>query len=235
MIELAAFDMAGTTVQEHQAVYQALYDCVVAAGARPTAADIQTWMGAGKREAITALLSLDGAAAPSDPTVDAAFADFRTRLAEAYRAQPPTPMPGVLDTFSRLRAAGIKIALTTGFDREVTDDLLATLGWDDGTIDAAICISDVTAGRPAPYLIFRAMEATGVMNVARVLVAGDTVRDLEAGTNAGAAFVIGVLSGGVDEATLAATAHTHILPSVADVPDLLAGLGQPVPAVADVG
>jgi phosphonatase-like hydrolase len=228
MIELAAFDMAGTTVQEHQAVYQALYDCVVAAGARPTTADIQTWMGAGKREAITALLSL-GLAAPSEQTVDEAFADFRARLAAAYRAQPPTPMPGVLDTFSQLRAAGIKIALTTGFDREVTDGLLATLGWDDGIIDAAVCISDVPTGRPAPYLIFRAMEATGVTNVGTVLVAGDTVRDLQAGTNAGAALVIGVLSGGVDEATLSTTAHTHILPSVADIPALLTELGQPVP------
>ncbi|MCW2528931.1 MAG: hypothetical protein JWM76_3791, partial [Pseudonocardiales bacterium] len=36
MIELAGFDMAGTTVQEHQVVYRVLEDCVVAAGGRPS-------------------------------------------------------------------------------------------------------------------------------------------------------------------------------------------------------
>jgi phosphoglycolate phosphatase-like HAD superfamily hydrolase len=66
-------------------------------------------------------------------------------------------------------------------------------------------------------MIFRAMEATGVVNVSRVLVAGDTTRDLEAGTNAGAAMVIGVLTGGQNAATLGAVRHTHILPGVADI------------------
>ncbi len=235
MIELAAFDVAGTTVQEHQAVYQALEDCVVAAGGQPSTADIQTWMGADKREAITALLSVKNAAAPSPEVVDAAFADFRARLAAAYLADPPTPMPGALDTFARLRAVGVKVALTTGFDREVTDGLLSTLGWSTGVVDAVICVDDVPAGRPAPYMIFRAMEATGVLDVARVLTAGDTVRDLEAGVKAGAALVIGVLSGGVDELTLAASQHTHILPSIAQIPELLTELGQTVPEAAAEG
>ena len=60
--------------------------------------------------------------------------------------------------------------------------------------DTVVCGSDVPAGRPAPYMIFRAMERLGVTDVARVLVAGDTPRDLEAGTNSGAAMVVGVLS-----------------------------------------
>ncbi|MCF6473089.1 hypothetical protein FAF44_32550 [Nonomuraea sp. MG754425] len=79
-------------------------------------------------------------------------------------------------------------------------------------------------GRPAPYMIFRAMEATGVRDVGRVLVAGDTVRDLEAGTNAGAAIVAGALTGAQDATTLGGVRHTHLLPGVAAVPALL-GLG----------
>jgi phosphoglycolate phosphatase-like HAD superfamily hydrolase len=60
------------------------------------------------------------------------------------------------------------------------------LGWQD-KLDAVVCTEDVPQGRPAPYMIFRAMEATGVTNVAQVLTAGDATRDLESGTNAGAA------------------------------------------------
>ena len=57
--------------------------------------------------------------------------------------------------------------------------------------------------------------------MARVLVAGDTPRDLESGTNSGAAFVVGVLSGASDEDELRSYPHTHLLSSVADIPALL--------------
>ena len=79
MIELAVLDIAGTTVEEHQAVYRALEDAVVAAGARPTVADIRYWMGADKRAAIAGLLGTD------DP--EPVYADFRRRLADAYHAE----------------------------------------------------------------------------------------------------------------------------------------------------
>ncbi|WP_275003379.1 hypothetical protein [Promicromonospora iranensis] len=38
--------------------------------------------------------------------------------------------------------------------------LLERLGWQDGVIDAVVCTDDVPAGRPAPYLVHRAMERT---------------------------------------------------------------------------
>ncbi|TWP50084.1 phosphonatase-like hydrolase [Lentzea tibetensis] len=214
MISLVVLDVAGTTVQEHGAVYDALRDAVVAAGG--DAGDVHRWMGASKREAIAAMLGQSEV-----DVVDAAFADFRRRLAAAYEAVPPEPLPGVPEALAKLRAAGVKVALTTGFDRAVVDGLLGTLGWDSSVLDAVVCVSDVPAGRPAPYMIFRAMELTGVRSVAEVLVAGDTTRDLEAGVNAGAAYVVGVLSGGHDAEELGVVRHTHLLPSVAGLPELL--------------
>jgi phosphonatase-like hydrolase len=226
VIELAVFDMAGTTVQEHGVVYRVLKECVVAAGSRPTETDIEKWMGAGKREAITALLT--DPVPPEQRVVDAAFADFRSRLDAAYSADPPAAFPNVEDLFLRLRTAGIKVALTTGFDREVTDRLLTLLSWDEHVIDAVVCIDDVTAGRPAPYLIFHAMESTGISDVGRILVAGDTVRDIEAGANAGAALVIGVTTGDVDATALAVAQPTHVLDSLAGIVEVLADLGQTI-------
>jgi len=221
MIELVVLDIAGTTVEEHGAVYRALEDAVTAAGASPTSDQIQTWMGAGKREAIRGLLTGSDGSVPADAVVDATFDDFSRRLDARYRETAPTAMPGVTETLEWLHAEGIKIALTTGFDRAVTDRLLAGIGWNSALLDAVICIDDVTAGRPAPYMIFRAMEATGVHDVHDVLVAGDTVRDLEAGHHSGAAIVVGVLTGEVPADVLSATAHSHILDSVVDIPALL--------------
>ena len=69
-------------------------------------------------------------------------------------------------------------------------------------------------------MIFHAMEATGVADVRRVLVAGDTVRDVEAGRNAGAAVVVAVRTGEVKAETLAAATPTHVLGGVIDIPAL---------------
>jgi phosphonatase-like hydrolase len=210
VIELAVLDIAGTTVEEHQAVYKAL-----AAATGVPVAEVAPWMGADKRTAVASLLP---SASPS--RVVEVYGDFRRRLAAAYAAQPPEPLPGVPAALAKLRTAGIQVALTTGFDREVASFIVSTLGWQE-TLDAVICSDDVPNGRPAPYMIFRAMEATGTRDVRKVLVAGDTVRDLEAGANSGAAMVVGVLTGGTDATTLGATQHTHILPSVAALPELL--------------
>ena len=78
----------------------------------------------------------------------------------------------------------------------------------------------MTEGRPAPYLIFHAMEAAGVVDVRRVATVGDTTLDLEAGANAGVVWNVGVLSGAHDRASLEQAPHTHILTSVAALPTL---------------
>ncbi|MFC7616494.1 phosphonatase-like hydrolase [Actinokineospora soli] len=217
MIRLAALDMAGTTVDEGGAVYRALADAAGAALGHPIAPDVLSrWMGMGKREAVAGLL----AGTPIDP--EPVFADFGARLAAAYDATPPTALAGVEDAIAALRASGVRVALTTGFGRDVAEGILDRLGWTVGeTVDALVTVDDVSAGRPAPYLIFRAMEATGVLTPAEVAVAGDTVNDLRAGRNAGAAIVAGVLSGSQDAVTLGREPHTHLLASVADLPDVV--------------
>ncbi|MCL9794209.1 HAD family hydrolase, partial [Frankia sp. AgKG'84/4] len=164
--DLVALDMAGTTIEEHGAVYAALRDAVEAAGVPVPTAALERWMGADKRAAVTALLAAPGRPEPSAAEVQTVYRDFRVRLAGAYRDRPPTALPGVEAAFARLRAADVRVALTTGFDREVVDGLLAALGWEAGVVDAVVCADDVPTGRPAPYLIFRAMERTGVTDVA---------------------------------------------------------------------
>lgn len=225
MIELVALDMAGTTVEEGGAVYRALRDAVVAGGGALEAPQVVPWMGADKREAIRALAVEAGRARPDDEEVEQVYADFVDRLLAAYAATPPRPIPGVPEMFTALRRAGVRVALTTGFSADVHEPLLAALGWSaPDTVDAIVCTDDVAAGRPAPYMIFRAMERTGVVDVSRVLVAGDTPRDLEAGCNAGAGAVVGVATGDLGLEELGRFRHTHLLPSVAGLADLVATL-----------
>lgn len=222
MIKLVACDMAGTTIDEHGDVYVALARCVEETGVATTPEAVQEWMGADKVEAITALIQAGGGTA--DPaTVAAAFVRFKELLVEFYDANPPVALEGVEDAFRELRRQGIKVALTTGFSRDVAEPLLERLGWSvdgDNLLDAVVCSDEVAAGRPAPHMIHRAMELTGVQDVRSVIAAGDTVNDLAAAYNAGVTAV-GVLTGKLGREDLAAHPHHHILDGVKDIPALL--------------
>ncbi len=119
-----------------------------------------------------------------------------------------------------LRERGIRVALTTGFDRDTTELLLTKLGWLEGTADTIVCGDDVAHGRPAPDLIRRAMHNVGVTSPETVAAVGDTTLDLEAGSAAGVGWNIGVLSGAHSRDAMARAPHTHLLESVADLTGL---------------
>ncbi|MDL4817541.1 phosphonatase-like hydrolase [Actinomadura opuntiae] len=214
--ELAALDMAGTTVQEGGAVYAALDQAVAAHIGRPVPEDVlHRWTGTSKSEAVAGLLTeLTGDAADTGTV----YADFTRRLTKAYADVPPRPLPGVPEAIAELRAAGVKVVLQTGYSREIAQSILAAIDW---TVDGLVTSDEVPASRPAPYLIFRAMELAGVTSVHRVLVAGDTPNDLAAGRNAGAAYVVAVTTGATTAADLGRHPHTHLLESAADLPALL--------------
>lgn len=220
MIEMVAFDMAGTTIDDHGLVYEALQRCVEETGALVSAANLQLWMGADKVEAITALMGLGGIH-PAPDAVGRAFDRFRAILADSYRERPPVALSGVEDALRLLRARGVKVALTTGFSSEVASALLGSLGWTIGSgpndlLDAVVTTSDVPAGRPAPYLIHRAMERLGVHDVHTVLAAGDTIVDVRAARNAGV-VAVGVLTGKLTREELEVEPHDYVLDSVVEV------------------
>lgn len=216
VLDLVALDMAGTTIDDHGLVYTALAASVRETGASVAPLDLQTWMGTDKVTAIDALIRLGGVTPNPDSTA-AAFERFRIILAESYQATPPVALPGVEKALEQLKSLGVSIALTTGFDDAIALPILDLLGWRIGDLlDAVVTTSDVPSGRPAPYLIHRAMERTGTIDVRRVLAAGDTFVDLGAARNAGV-IAVGVLTGSLSRAELESQPHDYILDSVAEI------------------
>jgi phosphonatase-like hydrolase len=226
VIDLVVFDMAGTTVQDDGQV-PAAFTAALAEHGVPVGPDtIRSIRGASKREAIRRLLP---AGAGGDELADVAYASFRAHLARLF-ADTARAVPGAEDTFAWLRRHDINVALNTGFDRDTTQMLLAALGWEADMVDTIVCGDDVPQGRPAPYMIFRCMEATGTVSVAGVANVGDTTLDLRAGHNAGVRFNFGVLSGAHDRNMLAAEPHTHLFASVIDLPALLTSAASGIAA-----
>ena len=220
-IELVVFDMAGTTIVDDGQVPEAFTAALAEHGIAVGPGDIRDVRGAAKRQAILDLLP---AGKDRDRKAERVLSSFRGHLARLYRGTV-REVPGAAGVFRWLRGRGIRAALNTGFDRDTAKMLLETLGWNKGTVDAVVCGDDVARGRPAPDMILRCMELTGVASAASVASVGDTMLDLQAGRNAGVRYNIGVLTGAHGRETLAAQPHTHLLESVADLPALLGGTG----------
>ncbi len=217
-LELVVFDMAGTTVQDNGEVPAAFASALAGYGIEVTPEQIKAVRGKSKRQALFQLL-------PPSPDrekiADSLYESFKEHLAHRYASDGVRAIVGAEQAFQQLREWGVRIALNTGFDRDTVTMLLKALRWDDGRVDAVVSGDEVSQGRPAPYLIFHAMEATGATSPRRVAVVGDTTLDLQAADNAGVRWNIGVLSGAHDRAMLEAAPHTLLLPSVAELPGAL--------------
>ena len=70
---------------------------------------------------------------------------------------------GASDVFKALKAAGVRVALDTGFDRRIANAVLRRMRWIAlGLVDVTVTSDEVIDGRPAPDMIFRAMTLAGV-------------------------------------------------------------------------
>ncbi|MBI2809155.1 MAG: HAD hydrolase-like protein [Planctomycetes bacterium] len=220
MVDLVVFDMAGTTVYDGDAVSDSFRAALSAVGVVPDPIAVNNVMGLHKPEAIRILLAAAGRTV-SDQVVDAIHADFVQRMTHYYKTDPAVrEVPGAAAVFRQLRAAGIKVALNSGFSRGIVDVILDRLGWTHA-IDASVASDEVPKGRPDPAMIRTLMQKLNLQDAGRVAKVGDTPVDLAEGFAAGCGVVIGVTTGSFSRAQLEEHRHTRILDSVILLPDLL--------------
>ncbi len=217
--ELLVSDFAGTVMKDDGAVLAAYRSALTEFDIPFTEEDLAARRGANKRGVFRELAGRSLPESEVEDVAGRALASFEGALRREYETGEVREIEGAEAAMCALRQAGIKLALTSGFDRGLVDLLVGRLGWGE-LFDCVLSGSDAPEGRPAPYLIYRAMTDLGVHDVSRVAVVGDTPLDLKAANNARAGWVIGVLSGAHSIETLGPTPHTHLLPSVAALPGL---------------
>lgn len=219
-IELIVLDMAGTTVVDDGLVERAFVRAAEEAGIGKTPDDradalefVRVTMGQSKIEVFRSLCDDEDQAQHANAAFESAYADFvRTEGVEA--------VPGAEDVIRRLRASGLKVALTTGFAPSTQESIIAALGWGD-LVDVVLSPADVGRGRPYPDLPLTALLRTGATSVSAMVVVGDTASDVASGLAAGAGLVVGVLTGAHSEKTLTDAGADVVITSVADLPELL--------------
>lgn len=187
-------DLAGTTVDFGSSAPAGVFVALFARhGVTISEAEARGPMGTAKRDHIAALAALPRVAASwraqhaaefTETDLDRLYAEFIPLQLEVLPSFGDL-VPGTAEAVRLLRAGGVQVAVTTGYDTAMMRIVLADAARQGFVPDAAICASDVAAGRPAPWMIFRAMEACGIWPPRAVVAVGDTIADVEAAVNAG--------------------------------------------------
>lgn len=220
---LIVLDMAGTTVADGGLVERAFERAAERLGVEPGSADhaeklqyVRDTMGESKISVFRHLFGTEDLAQRANSAFEEAYG-------ELVDGGLIAPIPGAREAIEKLRADGRTVALTTGFARVTQDAILDALGWQD-LADLTLCPADAGGrGRPYPDMVLAAFLRTGaVADVREIVVAGDTAYDMLSGRRSGAGTVAGVLTGAHDRASLTEHGATHVLGSVAELPQLLA-------------
>lgn len=226
-ISLVVFDMAGTTMVDNGEIEDCFLEACVQNGLNVSRAQINAMMGWSKIVVFQTFWKKKlGENHPDlEDKVEESYNTFRDLLEAHYEETDQHPTVGALETMAWLRDNGVKVALTTGFYREVTDIILEKLGWDEGLdenyvstgssiIDMSITSDEVQKGRPHPFMIQKAMKQFGITDPKKVVKIGDTPVDLAAGRNAKCLYSLAVTNGSHTEAELSRLDNDGLLPTV---------------------
>ena len=133
-IKLVVCDMAGTTVKDEREVEQCFFEAAEKTGLQASSEKVVAMMGLPKKVVFQTLWEDQIGLEHPDylKNVEGSFIAFKYILETHYRTQSVASTEGCLELFNWLKSQDIKIALTTGFYREVTDIILERLGWNQG-------------------------------------------------------------------------------------------------------
>lgn len=220
---LVVFDIAGTTVRDKGNVAESFLSALGVFELFVPVDDVNMVMGYRKTEAIKMLLEKYKPEWADDEHVARIHELFEEKMLSFYMADRDlAPLPHAEDVFRWLHANNIRVAINTGFTRNVTEGILYRLQWKDNPlIDMVICSDEVPEGRPAPFMIRSIMERLGIQDAADVVKVGDTEVDILEGRNAGCAKVISVTTGASTRAQLEGWKPDHIIDNLSQLPQLL--------------
>jgi len=220
-IKLVVFDMAGTTVRDENKVTKTFRSAFQEYGYHMPDEVINPFMGYKKIAAITRILHLYEANSTkiTAELIDQIHRTFVRLMIDYYQtADFLEALPHAEATLLALKKAGVKVAINTGFSRDIALVIINRLAWQEKDVfDFLICSDEVTEGRPDPAMINQLMLQAGITDPDEVAKVGDTAVDIREGQNAGCKYVIAVTTGAFSHAELVPYHPTHIIDDIADV------------------
>lgn len=188
------FDWAGTMVDFGScAPVAAFVEVFRRFGVPITTAQAREPMGSHKKDHIRAVAHMDAVVEVarqalgrplSEADIEALYRDFLPIQAETIQSYSRV-IPGAIELAAEVRRRELRIGSTTGYTRELMQNLFPAAEAQGYAPDATATASDVPAGRPAPWMIFKVAAELGVYPMAAIVKIGDTTLDVEEGLSAG--------------------------------------------------
>lgn len=100
----------------------------------------------------------------------------------------------VIETAAALQARGIKIGSTTGYTSAMMERVLAAAERQGYAPDCCVTPDQTAKGRPYPYMIWENMKQFGLTDPREAVKIGDTVADIDEGSNA-RCWTVGLIMG----------------------------------------
>lgn len=166
-------------------------------------ADVRQFMGVAKKDHIRSICGLPSVVAqwqkknhrpPNETDVERIYAETEPMMITTVTHHADL-IPGLLETVESLRQQGIKIGSSTGYTTPIMEALVPAARAQGYVPDAIVCVSDVPAGRPYPWMCYLNAMHLEVYPLEAMVKIGDTISDIEAGLNAGM-WTIGLTQSG---------------------------------------
>ena len=144
-----------------------------------------------------------------------AIDSLRTIFSTPLSDEEIQPLGDVQGTIRKMRDAGIRIAVATADNRDISEHCLEVLGILQD-VEVIMCGNDPLPQKPDPGVL---AWIAGALNITpdKILMVGDTVNDLLTGRNGNAAGCIGINPNGQARAEVLAPYADAILTSIAEI------------------
>jgi phosphonoacetaldehyde hydrolase len=202
--DLVILDWAGTMVDFGcHAPVVALRAAFALRGVMISDAQVRRDMGKAKEDHVRALLEEHSIAeawskAHGRAANDGDVRDLMIDLGPLMRDQAARSaqlIEGARSTVDTLRAAGIKVASSTGYTREMMLPVLREAAAQGYIPDHLVCSGETPQGRPTPLMIYKACAELGVWPLSRAVKVDDTEAGVKEGRAAGC-FTVGISASG---------------------------------------
>jgi phosphonoacetaldehyde hydrolase len=203
-LQAVVLDWAGTTVDfGSRAPVLAVMEAFRRVGVPVSMLEARGPMGMAKRDHLRVMLEMPDVAQrwlsvfhrpPSAGDVDRLYEQFLP-LQKEILADNSQLIAGCVAAVESCRSLGIRIGSSTGYTRELMDVLMPLARSQGYEPDAMVCASDVSPGRPAPWMCFENARRLGVYPMEAIAKVDDTTVGIEAGLNAGM-WTIGIARSG---------------------------------------
>lgn len=220
--ELIVFDIAGTTVKDHNYVAKAFINALKDFDIEVLEEEVNPIMGYHKPQAIRMVLEKKRLRI-TEHLINSIHASFQKQMLDFYRLSPEVkPLPYAEEMFLHFKKAGSKVALNTGFSKVIAQSIVERLNWiENGLVDDFIASDEVLAGRPFPYMIEELIKRQDLKKDATVIKVGDTPIDILEGKNAKCKLTISVTTGAFSKEELEVYHPDFIMSSLSELPVIL--------------